>query len=335
MDEIVLAGDVGGTKTLLAYFRIGRRGITLLKKKRFENKDFENIEEVVEEFLRWPGLRAKTAASVFGVAAPVEDGFSQLTNLNWTIDAKRLKKRSGIKNLRLINDMVATAWGLALLKKKDYLVLNRGSETGGNRALIAPGTGLGEGIIFSDGRYFIPFPSEGGHADFAPKNPVEMGLFSYLMDRFGHVSYERVVSGPGLKNIYDFLTSAGRRSMRIEKRFRKEPPPSVITGEAKKAGGDAACREALEIFVSILGSEAGNLALKAFATGGVYIGGGIVPAITKTLKSRVFMEAFLGKGRFGGLLSRIPVKVVLNSEIALLGSANCAMHMVKGEGCGF
>ncbi|MBI5599053.1 MAG: glucokinase [Deltaproteobacteria bacterium] len=334
---IVLAGDMGGTKTDLGLFEIAAGVLRPVKEARFENSLYGSPEDVIAEFLksaREAGVTGEIAAASIGVACPVEGDSARLTNLDWTISAGRLKKRFKIKNVRLINDMVATAYGLAFLKKGDYITLQAGTAgREGNAVVIAPGTGLGEVIIFrGKDDSSAPSPSEGGHADFAPQSRREIELLVYLMERFGHVSYERVVSGPGLKNIYDFVTRDGGVSQAIKKRFEREDPSFVITDEARKKKGDRACREALEIFVSVLGAESGNLALKSLATGGVFVAGGIAPAIADTLKKSLFIKAFRDKGRFMGLLSKIPVHVLLNPRCALSGAANHARGMATGAG---
>ena len=334
--QLVLAADVGGTKTEFGIFQIDGALLRPVKKSRFENRRYKGFPEVIEEFLKDTGASgaAGIVSAAFGVASPVENNFSRLTNLNWTIDAGRLKRRfKGIGNLELINDMVALSWGLPLLSRKDYLILQRGKRKKANAVLIAPGTGLGEGILFFDGTSHVPMASEGGHSDFAPRNDVEIELLSYLSAMFGHVSYERIVSGPGLKNIYDFLTGKTGVPESIRERFEKEEPSFVIADEARK-GADAVSIGALEIFTSILGAEAGNISLKALAEGGVFIGGGIVRAITETLKKGHFINAFLDKGRFRGLLSNIPVYVILREGAALLGAANYARAMVKKQDLG-
>src|SRR3989304_5385182 len=235
--QLVLAADVGGTKTEVGIFQIEGALLRPFKKSRFENRRYKGFDEVVEEFMKDTGASgaAGIVSAAFGVASPVENNFSRLTNLNWTIDAGRLKRRfKGIGNIELINDMVALSWGLPLLSRKDYLILQRGKRKKANAVLIAPGTGLGEGILFFDGTSHVPMASEGGHSDFAPRNDVEIELLSYLSAIFGHVSYERIISGPGLKNIF-FFWGEKRGARKIKRKgFKKEELFFVLGDEKKK-----------------------------------------------------------------------------------------------------
>jgi glucokinase len=325
----VLAGDVGGTKTDLGLFSVEGCRLRTVREERFINKDYKGPGDVIKEFLGSNSAR-EIAAATLGVAAPVEGNKASLTNISWIIDGEDIKERFGIKKVELINDLVATGWGLPLLSTGDLVVLQQGMPRKGNAALIAAGTGLGETILFWDGTTLTPSASEGGHTDFAPRDPIETGLLEFLIKRYGHVSYERVLSGTGLKNIYDFLKESKglKESPGLNERFEKEDPASVISDEAEK-GGDETCREALESFISIYGAEAGNLALKAMAVGGVYVGGGIAPKIIKPLKKGGFMEAFTFKGRFKGFLTNIPVYVILNARTALLGAAHHAARSIS------
>ncbi len=330
--KVVLAGDIGGTKTDLALFRIEDPGGTPLRESRFANVDYKGPEDVIESFLQ-DARRGEVAfdilAAVFGVAAPVEEKTCRLTNIDWLVDGREIMRIVGTSRVELINDLVATGWGLPLLSAGDLCTINKGARRQGNAALIAAGTGLGEAVLFWDGVSYRASASEGGHTDFAPRNPVEMGLLSFLMDSFGHVSYERIVSGPGLVNIYGFLARPEGVPERIRKRFKEEDPASVIADEAQKAEGDATCREALDIFVSVLGAEAGNLALKTLAVGGIYVGGGIPPKIMKIIGDGLFMEAFVDKGRFRDFLSSIPVHVIMNPKTALIGAANYGSSLIE------
>jgi glucokinase len=266
----------------------------------------------------------------FGIAGPVVNGKSKTTNLPWNISENRIKKQFNFHHIKLINDLTATAMAIPLLNKDELFPLNQaGSIKNQNLALIAPGTGLGKAmLIFQNGR-FLPVPSEGGHADFAPNNEAEMKLWRYLHQHYGHVSIERVVSGSGLVNIYNWLKDSGclNEPDWLKQKLKEMDPAKTIT-EAALASKDPGCVEALNMFVSIFGAAAGNLALTGITTGGVYLGGGIPPKILSKLKEDIFMEAFTNKGRFKGFLEKIPVKVVLNDKAALIGAAYCAM-MVK------
>jgi glucokinase len=315
--KLILAGDIGATKTHLGIFR--KHSLRMVKEARFFNKNYSAVEEILAEFL---GMDVSPiGAACFGVAAPVEKNRAVLTNLGWVVDARAVARNIGIKKVSLINDIVATGWGLTLVEKKMLFVLKKGKRTSGNGALVAPGTGLGEAMLFWDGSGFVPSASEGGHADFAPRNAFEIGLLTHLMEKFGHVSYERVASGQGIKNIYDYIMRKRPVSPRLKKRFENEDPSAVISDEARR--GNSACRIAMEVFASVLGAEAGNLALKTLSTG-VYIGGGVVPKTLETFDKKAFIEGFCDKGRFRGFLSGIPVYVIMDERAALLGAAKCA-----------
>lgn len=325
----ILAGDVGGTKTDLGLFSVEEALIRPVREKKFINKDHKGPLEVIEEFLGETGAEG-IAAATLGVAAPVTENRATLTNISWDIDGEEIKKRFAIKKVELINDLVATGWGLPLLSGADFFMLQEGRPRRANAALIAAGTGLGESILFWDGKTHVPAATEGGHTDFAPRDTIETGLLTYLIKKYGHVSYERVLSGTGLKNIYDFLKEVSGReeSPGLKARFEKEDPASVISDEAINAT-DETCQKALEQFISIYGAEAANLALKALAVGGVYVGGGIAPKIVEALKGGGFIKAFTDKGRFKGFLSDIPVYVILNARTALFGAAHHAARFVS------
>jgi glucokinase len=325
----ILAGDVGGTKTDLGLFSVEGSRLKPIIEKRFINKDYKGPVEVIKEFLGSMSAEEITAAS-FGVAALIEGNKADLTNISWIIDGEAINERFGIKRVELINDLAAMGWGLPLLCLEDLVVLQKGRPCKGNTVVIAAGTGLGEAVVFWDGTTCIPSATEGGHTDFAPREHIEIGLLEFLIKRYGHVSYERVLSGTGLKNIYDFLKESKglEESPRIRERFEKEDPASVISDEAQK-GGDETCRQALELFISIYGAEAGNLALKAMAVGGIYVGGGIAPKIIEQLKKGGFMGALIDKGRFKEFLSNIPVYVILNPRTALLGAAHHAARSIS------
>lgn len=321
----LLAGDVGGTKTFMGLFRLAGEGLELLRSESYENKMFGDFETVVAGFLEKSGPVSIDAAA-FGIACPVVEGRGTLTNLHWVIDSFELAGRFGIEKAGLINDLVATAWGTGVLSEDDFHTLQAGVARSGNSALIAAGTGLGEATIFRDGQFSVPSASEGGHADFAPRTPVEIELLEYLIGLWDHASYERVLSGPGLVNIYNFLKSRRGGSERISVRMREEGGAQVISEEAL-SGGDKNCVDALDLFISIYGAEAGNLALRSMATGGVYVGGGIAPKVLPALKRGSFIKSFRQKGRFEGLLSEIPVKVILNEKTALFGAAVYASRL--------
>jgi glucokinase len=251
----------------------------------------------------------------------------ETTNLPWVVDSRQVATELGLDQVSLINDLYANAHGIALLGESDFVVLNAGlPHPAGNRALISAGTGLGEAGLFFDAKGgYHPFPSEGGHTDFAPRNDLEMELLRYLLGRFEHVSYERLLSGPGLHNIYEFLRDTGRgeEPAWLAEQIAAGDPSAAISKSALE-GTSEICVQALDIFVSLYGAEAGNLALKMLATGGVYVGGGIAPRIIRKLSSTAFMKSFAGKGRLSNLLKEIPVRVITNDKTALLGAGRVA-----------
>lgn len=318
---MILAGDIGGTKTILALFTCDGEEIVPVDEQVFPSRSYADFSQVIQEFLKDRG--GAFSGACFGVAGPVVNGRCETTNLPWTVDADQIGRRFKISSVALLNDLEATAYGALGLTEKGYFSLNPGqAHVGGNRAVIAAGTGLGEAILFWDGSTHRPSASEGGHSDFAPRNPLEIKLLEYLLKRYTRVSYERILSGPGLWNIYQFLKEAGHgeEPSWLSERLSREDPSSVIS-EAALAGKAELCVEALDLFVSVYGAEAGNLALRALATGGIYVGGGIAPKILSKLIDGTFMKAFLDKGRFASLMSRIPVQVILDEKTALLGAA--------------
>lgn len=312
---MILAGDIGGTKTHLALYQ----GNQCLYEEKYLSLNFNSLGDLVKQFLS--SRTEKISCACFGIAGPVRDGECHATNLPWVLKASELSKELNIGQVFLINDLEANAWGLRALSAEEFLVLNEGKTVQGHAALIAAGTGLGEAGIYWDGKKRHPFACEGGHVDFAPRNELEMELLRYLHKRFGHVSYERVLSGPGLHNLYRFLVE-----MRLESEEDFTLDPRVITDRAL-AGTSRACTRALDWFISLYASEAGNLALKLLAVGGVYLGGGIVPKILPFFKAEAFMKAFTAKGRFASLLAEIPVRVILNDNTALLGALEYAKEM--------
>jgi glucokinase len=326
--SLVLAGDIGGTKTNLGLFSRGKRRPVAKVIETYPSREAPHLESIIERFLN--RHRASIKSACFGIAGPVINGRSQTTNLPWDVSEAKIKKRFKWSQVGLINDLTATAYAVPFLNSRELFFLNKAkARKEQNLALVAPGTGLGEALlIFGEGQY-IPVASEGGHADFSPNNEAEVELWRYLSQRFGHVSTERVLSGPGLVNIYSWL----RHSKRFSEpawlaRSMEEIDPARAIAEAALVEKHPLCVESLNMFVSILGSVAGNLALTAMATGGVYLGGGIPPKILPKLQESIFMQAFTNKGRFGDLLAKIPVRVILNDEAALLGAARCALDMV-------
>jgi glucokinase len=318
---MILAGDVGGTKVHLALYDFTAGKLKHTRDKQFPARDYAGLEEIVKEFLG----SEKVSAACFGVPGPVRDGRLRLTNLPWTLDSREISLNLQIDHVFLINDLEANGYGVAELSPEQIFTLSEGDASQiGNRALIAAGTGLGEGILAWNGRIHVPYPSEGGHTDFGPRNETEIELLRFLQRKYnGRISYERVVSGMGLTNTYEFL----RDSQGLEepkwlaaKISEAHDPNSVITEMALSAKSEI-CARALDMMVSIYGAEAGNLALKVLSVGGLYVGGGIAPKILEKLKDGTFLKAFQDKGRLSQLLINMPVRVILESRAALLGAA--------------
>jgi glucokinase len=321
---MLLAGDIGGTKTRLAAFELVDGRLETVVDQTFRSLDYPSLDALVQPFVATHGLRLDGAG--FGVAGPVKQGRVLATNLPWVVDAAQLAGELKLAEVALLNDLEAIAAGLAALHDDDFAVLNPGSpDPDGNAAVIAAGTGLGEAGLFWDGRRHRPFASEGGHTDFAPRNELEMALLTYLIDRFGRVSYERVVSGPGLHNVYEFLrdTDRGEEPAWLAQELAEHDPSAAIS-QAALDGRSPLCVQALDLFVGLYGAEAGNLALKLMATGGVYLAGGIAPKILDKLRDGTFLTAFTAKGRLSPLLRATPLKVVLNDRVALFGSVQAA-----------
>ena len=328
---MILAGDIGGTKTNLAIFDDLGRQLKIVAEQKFASRDYTNLDEIVNKFMATRDLSLDAAC--FGIAGPVKSGRSIATNLPWVVDARSLANSLGLHFVELINDLEANGYGIAVLGDDDFVTLKEGSkESEGNAAIIAAGTGLGEAGFFWDGKAFHPFACEGGHSDFAPRDELEIELLRYLQSRYERVSYERVLSGPGLFNIYQFLRDTGRgeEPKWLAEKIQQDDPSAVVSESALEGRNDL-CIQALELFISLYGAEAGNLALKIMATGGVYIGGGIAPKILKKLTSENFISAFVSKGRMRALLEDMPVRVILNEKTALLGAAHCARLKKTGN----
>lgn len=328
---MILAGDIGGTKTILALFDAPGRTVA---ERIYPSRDHAGLGEIAFRFLSETGLTARRAC--FGVAGPVKNGICRTTNLPWIVDAAQLAADLGIRSVELINDLEATGHGIPSLAEADLVTLNEGApDAVGNAALIAAGTGLGEAGLYWDGREHRAFASEGGHAGFGPRDDLEIELLRYLLGRFGAVSWERVVSGPGLHHIYLFLRDSGRGEEPpwLADRLRLEDPPEVIS-KAALEGSSPLCVGALDRFVSLYGAEAGNLALKVMATGGVFVAGGVAPKILPKMKEPRFLEAFFSKGPMRPLLEAIPVRVILNEKTALIGAARYAARSSGGPEAG-
>jgi glucokinase len=316
---MLLAGDIGGTKTHLAVLS-SEQGLEPVAQAKFRSASYPTLESVIEEFL--DASEVEVDRAVIGVAGPVVRGQSTVTNLPWVISEEALSDRFELSMVKLLNDLEATAYGVPHLSPDDLHVLNDAPPRSGTKVVIAPGTGLGEAVLFyREGRFDV-LPSEGGHTDFGPTNLFEIELLRYLMGRHGHVSYEQVASGRGMPNIYAYLKEnhLADESPDMAEALRKATDPTPVIVASAMAGQCELSIATLNAFVSILGAEAGNLALKVMATGGIYLGGGIPPKILSKLKDGTFMAALVNKGRFAGMLAKIPVYVILNERTALLGA---------------
>ena len=322
--ESILAGDVGGTKTELALFARSGSGLREIRARTFPSREYTSLEGIVGAFLE-PEPGGSVAAACFGVAGPVRGGKARITNLPWELEEEALARTMGVPRVRLLNDLQAAAYGMLRLAPERLETLHPGSgDAGGNAAVIAPGTGLGEAILHWDGRRYHAIASEGGHADFAPRDEREIELLRWLRGRVGaHVSYERVLSGEGIQHLYLFLRDSGHlpEPAWLREKLAHGDPNAAIT-EVGLAGGHPLCVAALESFCSILGAEAGNLALRCTAAAGVFVGGGIAPKILPALKKGGFVRAFTDKGRFAQWMAAVPVRVALDPRAPVMGAAH-------------
>ena len=321
---MILAGDVGGTNTRLAWFEVSGGRLVPGVTRTYPSQRHTSLEEIVATFLREaPG---RLGHACLGVAGPVREGRVAATNLPWDVDARPLAAHLRLEHVLLVNDLEANAWGLAALPETDFAVLQPGQAAPtGNVAVISAGTGLGEAGLVWDGRRHRPVASEAGHADWAPQDELQGALWRFLAAEVGHVSVERVLSGPGLHNIYRFLRDGQGLAEPgwLADALRAEEPAPAIARAGLEGRAEIGVR-ALGLFVAIYGAEAGNLGLRVLATGGVYLGGGIAPRLLSALRSRTFLDAFAAKGRLRPLLEAIPVRVVLNDRAALVGAARRA-----------
>jgi glucokinase len=320
----LLAGDIGGTKTTLGIFSSQSGPRQPLAEATFASADYASLEVLASEFLGKAGLTVTRAS--FGVAGPVVGGRADVTNLPWIVDERALAETLGLGRARLLNDLDAIAHAVPVLDESDLHTVHQGHpDRRGPIAIVAPGTGLGEAFLTWDGSRYKAHPSEGGHADFAPRDELQIGLLRYLLRDLERVSYERVCSGRGLPNIYRYLKETGHAEeppwLRQELAAAEDPTPVIANAALDMKPPCPLCVATLETFVSILGAEAGNLALKVVATGGVYLGGGIPPRILPILEKGYFLEAFRAKGRLSDLIAPIPIHVILNPRTALLGAA--------------
>lgn len=314
----VLAADIGGTKTDVALFKIEHGNFNIIKEKKYITKEWDSMTDVVLDF----GVPPKLNRLSISVAGPVNDGESKLTNLNWVVNIYELSEKFKIGQAYLLNDLEANAYGLAALEEKDFKIVYAGKGLSkGNAAIISPGTGLGEAGLFFDGQSYHPFATEGGHKDFGPHNEMEISLYRFLQEKYGHVSWERVVSGMGIYTIYQFLRDVmGREEpLWLKEKLTSDDPAATISRMAEKSC--PICLETLELFVTYLAEEAANLALQLNAKGGIYIGGGIVPKIWNEHFEELFLASFFKVGRLKYLMEQVPVNIILNAKTALLGAA--------------
>lgn len=321
---MILAGDIGGTNARLAYFQPQNGHLCLVSERTFPSREHSELGEIVSKFVDDSGTRPEAAC--FGVAGPVRNGRVETSNLPWVIEQSRLAKQIHLPRTLLINDLEASAWGIGALAPSDLVPLNRVTGPSvGNQGVIAPGTGLGEAGLFWDGNRHHVFACEGGHTDFGPQGDLQIELVRFLQARFGHVSYERILSGPGLVNVYEFLRDTGcaEESPEFAAALNNSDPAAAIS-RAALDGRDALAEKALDLWISVYGAEASNLALKVMATGGLFLAGGISPKILAKLKGPLFMQSFLQKGRLRHLVEAIPVQVVMNEKAGLFGAARCA-----------
>ncbi|MCA8986169.1 MAG: glucokinase [Planctomycetaceae bacterium] len=325
---MLLGGDIGGTKTVLALFEKGRQHEPI-HEERFVSRDYGGLHEIVSLYLSEQKVSIQAAS--FGIAGIVEDGKCKTTNLPWMVEESQLAECIGTSQVKLINDLEAMAWSVEILPPENLFLIHEGRKVDENRGVIAAGTGLGEAGIWYGTRYH-PFASEGGHCDFAPKSYEEDSLLSFLRNKYQHVSWERVLSGPGIENIFEFLVNTYREEPLPEtlEKMKHDVGAAVITAAAME-GKCPACVRTMEMFVSLYGAEAGNLALKLMAFGGIYIGGGIAPRILPLLNSDLFRKSFVHKGRFQSVLKRIPVYVITTGQAPLFGAAHVAGLLADGQ----
>jgi glucokinase len=323
----ILAGDIGGTKTTLAVYIVERpHQVSLIREASFPSRHYESLETVIKEFLTGG---EQIQAGAFGIAGPVLDGEVMTTNLPWRVTAVSVAAAMGSDRVRLMNDLETTAYGALFLPPHEIQTLNAGKPRRGNCAVIAAGTGLGQAFLFWDGKQYRPAATEGGHVDFAPRDEQEVDLLHFLRKEYARVSYERLLSGPGLFNIFSFLDQVLHKPVApiVRERLQTEDPAAVV-GQAGVAGLCGTCVEAVGIFLSLYGAQAGNLALTVMGVGGVYVGGGMITKLLPRLAEGAFMRAFVAKGRYEQFMADIPVYIILNPTTSQLGAAHAACELL-------
>ncbi len=320
---MILAGDIGATRTRMAAFQAEANKLALVVEKTYKSQEHSGIAEIISAFVKTEGIPVHTAC--FGVAGPVRSGRSKISNLPWTIDSRELAAQLRLNSVGLINDLEAYAYGIDALESKDFVTLSEGlgDDAEGNRVVIAARTGLGVAGLYWDGFRHHPFPCEGGHSDFAPKSDLEAELAHYLRSKHEHVSCERILSGPGLRNIYEFLRDTGKAEEPewLKQQMSQAPDQPALISKLALEKKAAICDQALDMFVGVYGSETGNCALNFLATGGVFVGGNIAAKIAPRMQEAIFMNSFLNKGRMRSLLADMPVKIVLNDNCGIIGAA--------------
>jgi len=323
---MILAGDIGATRTRLAAFETEGNRLQCVVEKIYMSQDHPGLPEILTQFIRSEGIPVHSAA--FGVAGPVRSGRSKISNLPWVIDSRELAKQLKLNSVALLNDLEAYAYGIDALESKDFITLSEGSEDAeGNRAVISARTGLGVAGLYWDGFRHHPFPCEGGHADFAPRTDLHVELLAYLQKKYGRVSCERILSGPGIRNIYDFLRDTHKTDEPswLREQMNAAPDPPALISQLALEGKAAICDLTMSTFVSIFGAETGNCALHYMTTGGIFVGGSIAAKNVAKMKDPAFMQSFLDKGRMEVLLKDMPVKIILNDDCGLIGAARCTL----------
>src|SRR6266478_7309838 len=323
---MILAGEIGATRTRLAAFETEGNRLNRAVEKNYMSQEHAGLSEIIDHFIKTEGILVHRAC--FGVAGPVRRGRSKISNLPWIIDSRDLAKQLKLDSVGMINDLEAYAYGIDGLDSKDFVTLNEGSEDAeGNRAVISARTGLGIAGLYWDGYRHHPFGCEGGHSDFAPRNALEVELLQYLLKKYGRVSYERILSGPGIKNIYDFLrdTSKAEEPQWLKEQIGQAPDPPALLSQLALENKAVICEQTLSTFVSVYGAETGNCALNFMSTGGIFIGGSIAAKIVPKMKDPIFIQSFLDKGRMKALLEDMPVKIVLNDDSGIIGAARYAL----------
>lgn len=319
---MILAGEIGGTRIRLAAFDTGDNRLQSVVEKSYMSQEHNGLAELLSDFIKTEGIGVHSAC--FGAAGPVRNGRSKISNLPWVIDSRELAKQLKLSTVGLINDLEAYAYGIDALESKDFVTLSEGSEDAeGNRAVISAKTGLGMAGLYWDGFRHHPFACEGGHADFAPRNEMQSELLAYLQKKYGRISCERILSGPGIKNIYEFLRDTHKADEPdwLREQMTTAPDQPALISKTALEGKAAICDQTLSIFVSVFGAQAGNCALNFMSTGGIFIGGTIAAKILPKMKDSVFMQSFLDKGRMEALLKDTPVKIVLNDDSGIIGAA--------------